>query len=175
MVSDLQSAWILATHFAFVSLFSVGGAHVVLPDIFRLIVTEQQWMQPAEFSQLVALSQAAPGPNVLVMAMLGYRVGGFPFAAIAAVAFILPPSVICYVAATVGSRSGGSTWKPLVKLALGPMTAGLVIASGFVLARGADAGWIGWAVTAAAAFVAGFTKVNPLLVIVAAGLVGIFL
>lgn len=175
MTGDLESARILGSHLAFVSLFSVGGAHVMLPDIYRVIVTQQQWIEPQQFSQIVALSQAAPGPNVLVMAMLGYAIGGLPFAALATLAFVAPTSVICYLAASMGARGGSNRWKDIAKLALGPMTAGLVIASGLVLARGAEAGAAGWVLTAIGAYCAAFTKVSPLLVVIGAGVVGLLL
>jgi chromate transporter len=175
VTDSLEAARALASHLAMVSFFTIGGAHVVLPDIYRLIVTERQWLEPAQFSQIVALSQAAPGPNVLMIAMFGYLVGGLPFALLATVSLILPTSILCYLAMMFGSRPEGGRWKSIIKTALGPMTAGLVMASGLVLARGADAGAAGWVLTALGAAASGFTKINPLLVIVLAGAVGLVL
>ena len=68
--------WPFAAHLALLSIVSVGGAHAMLPDIYRFVVIEHSWLGGQEFATLVALSQAAPGPNVLVTTLLGYQIGG---------------------------------------------------------------------------------------------------
>ena len=60
----------LAFYFALLSLVSVGGIPAVMPEMQRLVVDVQGWMSAAEFTQLFAVAQAAPGPNVLVTALV---------------------------------------------------------------------------------------------------------
>jgi chromate transporter len=157
--------WLFAGHLAVLSLVSVGGAHTMLPDIYRFVVIEHGWLSGPEFATLVALSQAAPGPNVLVSALLGYQFGGLLAAVVAPLAFILPSSVATYAFAHFDRRGGDAPWKPIVMQGLAPLTVGLVIASGVVLAQGVGAGLAGYAVTIVVAVVSAFTRVHPLLLI----------
>lgn len=68
----------LAAYFATLSLMAIGGANAVLPDMHRHAVEVQAWMTSDEFAGLVALSQAAPGPNVLIVALIGWKAYGLP-------------------------------------------------------------------------------------------------
>ena len=65
----------LFTHFASLSLLAVGGAITTAPDMHRFLVTEQQWLTDAQFTSSIAIAQAAPGPNVLFVALVGWNVG----------------------------------------------------------------------------------------------------
>ena len=77
----------IAFYFALLSLVSVGGIPSVMPEMQRLVVDVQGWMSAAEYTQLFAIAQAAPGPNVVFVTLLGYRVAGI-FGALAATAAI---------------------------------------------------------------------------------------
>ena len=167
--------WQFAAHLAVLSIVSVGGAHAMLPDIYRFVVIEHQWLGGQEFATLVALSQAAPGPNVLVTALLGYQFGGLACAIVAPVAFILPSSLAVYAFAHMHVRGGDAPWKTIAMQGLAPLTVGLVVASGIVLAQGAGAGIAGYAVTAAVALLVAFTRVHPLLLIAAGAAAGLVL
>ena len=164
--------WSFAAHLALLSIVSVGGAHAMLPDIYRFVVTEHGWLSGQEFTTLVALSQAAPGPNVLVSTLLGYQFGGLLAAVVAPLAFILPSSLATYAFAHFDRRGGDAPWKAIAMQGLAPLTVGLVIASGFVLAQGAGAGLVGYAITAAVAGLVALTRVHPLLLIAAGAAAG---
>lgn len=167
--------WPFAAHLALLSIVSVGGAHAMLPDIYRFVVIEHGWLSGQEFATLVALSQAAPGPNVLVTTLLGYQFGGLLAAVVAPLAFILPSSAAVYAFAHLHVRGGDAPWKKIVMQGLAPLTVGLVIASGVVLAQGAGAGIAGYVVAAAVAVLSGFTRVHPLWFIAAGALAGFLL
>lgn len=167
--------WLFAGHLAVLSLVSVGGAHTMLPDIYRFVVIEHGWLSGPEFATLVALSQAAPGPNVLVSALLGYQFGGLLAAVVAPVAFILPSSLAVYAFAHLHVRSGDAPWKKIAMQGLAPVTVGLVIASGIVLAQGAGAGVAGYVVAAAVALASAFTRLHPLVLIAAGAAAGFFI
>ena len=66
----------LAAQFLVLSLLSIGGANAVLPEIHLRVVETEGWMTDADFAQLFALSQAAPGPNVLIVSLIGWKVAG---------------------------------------------------------------------------------------------------
>jgi chromate transporter len=168
-------AWAFAAHLALLSIVSVGGAHAMLPDIYRFVVLEHGWLSGQDFAALVALSQAAPGPNVLVSALLGYQFGGLLAAVVAPLAFILPSSVATYAFAHFDRRGGDAAWKAIALQGLAPLTVGLVIASGVVLAQGVGAGPAGYAVTVAVALACAFTRIHPLLLIAGGAIAGFLL
>lgn len=166
-------AWAFAAHLALLSIVSVGGAHAMLPDIYRFVVLEHGWLSGQDFAALVALSQAAPGPNVLVSTLLGYQFGGLLAAVAAPVAFIVPSSLATYVFAHFDRRGGDAPWKAIALQGLAPLTVGLVIASGVVLAQGVGAGTAGYATAAIVAAASAFTRIHPLWFIAAAALAGL--
>jgi len=166
-------AWAFAAHLALLSIVSVGGAHAMLPDIYRFVVLEHGWLSGQDFAALVALSQAAPGPNVLVSALLGYQFGGLLAAVAAPVAFIVPSSLATYVFAHFDRRGGDAAWKAIALQGLAPLTVGLVIASGIVLAQGVGAGPAGYGIAAIVAAASAFTRIHPLWFIAAAALAGL--
>src|SRR5450830_1622787 len=65
----------LLTHFLSLSLLAIGGAITTAPDMHRYLVDQQHWLSDAQFASSIALAQAAPGPNVLFIALLGWNVG----------------------------------------------------------------------------------------------------
>ena len=65
----------LLTHFLSLSLLAIGGVITTAPDMHRYLVDQQHWLSDAQFSSSIAVAQAAPGPNVLFIALLGWNVG----------------------------------------------------------------------------------------------------
>ncbi|MCL4799303.1 MAG: chromate transporter [Burkholderiales bacterium] len=171
-MDPLSAAATLLSKLAVLSLVSIGGAHAVLPDVYRLVVTEHGWMTGTEFATAVALSQAAPGPNVLVMALVGQYVGGPALGVAALVAFCLPSSVLAYLAARADLRARGSRWLRAAKDGLAPITVGLVLASGFILTTGTVRSAATFAIAIASAFLATTTRINPVWFIAGGALVG---
>jgi len=171
-MESLADAGTLLAHLALLSLVSVGGAHAVFPDIFRLVVTERGWMTGTEFATLVALSQAAPGPNVLVIALIGQRVGGAALGVAALVAFCFPSSVIAWFAARAHFRAAGTRLTRAIRNGFAPVTVGVVLASGFILATGAGPqGWI-YTIAIVSTVLASVTRLHPSWLIVAGAVVG---
>jgi chromate transporter len=164
----------LLAQLAVLSLVSVGGAHAVLPDLYRVVVTEQAWLTGTQFTTLVALSQAAPGPNVLVMALIGQQIGGLGLGVAALAAFCLPSSAIAYIVARADLKAAGTWWASAVKEGLAPVTVGLVLASGFVLMTGTGGSWAVHAIGALAAVLTATTRASPLLLIALGAAVGAF-
>jgi chromate transporter len=167
--------WPFAAHLAVLSIVSVGGAHSMLPDIYRFVVIEHGWLSGQEFATLVALSQAAPGPNVLVTTLLGYQFGGLLAAIVAPLAFILPSSLAVYAFAHLHVRGGDAPWKTIAMQGLAPLTVGLIIASGVVLAQGAGAGFVGYVIAGVVAALVTFTRLHPLWFIAVGAAAGLFL
>jgi len=150
-------------------------ANVVLPEIHRYVVIEHAWLVDAQFSALVALSQAAPGPNVLVVAVIGYQIGGLLTAGVVFTAFLLPTSILTLSVTHFGSRLRHTPWARILQRGLGPLTAGLVLANGFVITGASGAGRAAYPIAIASAVVALRLRVNPLWIIAASGAVGALL
>jgi chromate transporter len=126
-----------------------------------------------EFANFFAIAQSIPGPNmILMMSFVGWKVWGFPGAVASAFATFGPPCAMYFGAYRVWDRFRNAPWQRIVRLGLVPVTMGLVIASGTVMARAADAGWRAAAVTIAAAAITLTTRLNPLWLLLAGGALG---
>lgn len=151
----------LAALFAELSILAVGGANALLPEMQRQ-VQAQGWMGPAEFGALFALAQAAPGPNMLVVTLVGWQVAGLSGALVATGAFVLPAGVLTYFVSRMWERFRDARWRRVVQAGLTPVTVGLIMAAAVLLCRAAvhDAGTLLLALAAAGTMLA--TRLHPL-------------
>lgn len=161
-----------ALYFVALSLVAVGGANVAIPDMHRQFVDVQQWMSGAEFVELVALAQAAPGPNVLIVTVLGWKIAGLAGALIATAAMSVPSSLLAYGVARVWQRYRHTRWHASLRDALAPITVGLVVAGGYVLTDSADESWVDYAVTAVTVGAVLASEIHPLWLLGLAGAIG---
>jgi chromate transporter len=122
-------------HFLALSLLAVGGALTTAPGMHRYVVVEHPWISDAQFSASIAIAQAAPGPNVLFVAVLGWNVAG-PIGALATmVGTLLPSTALTLVASRWGARRRDARGVRAFKTGLTPITIGLLVATGWLLAR----------------------------------------
>jgi chromate transporter len=122
---------------------------------------------------LFALAQAAPGPNMLITTLIGWRVAGAWGAVVATMSLCAPSSVLTFGTASLWYRFRDAPWRVLIQRALLPVTAGLIMASAVVLTQSTTTGWRTAALTAAATAVFLMTRVHPLLVLGAGALLGV--
>ena len=162
----------LATTFGLMSLFAVGGANSAIPEMHRIAVEAQHWMSDKQFADAFAISQMSPGPNVLIVTLIGYSVAGVVGALVATLAMCLPTAVLALCVSRVLTRSSRSRWPAFIQAALVPLSIGLMSASGLILALTSDRTWIAALVTAAAAGLAFATRLNPLWMLLAGGCLG---
>jgi chromate transporter len=163
----------VAALFGKLSLLAVGGVNSTLPAISRDVVEVRHWMNAAQFAQLFAIAQAAPGPNMLVVVLIGQRVAGAAGGIVAALAMILPAGILVLLVSGVWDRFRHALWRRVLQAAILPITGGLVLAAAFVLVRAADNSLLLLAVTAASAALVLGTKVHPLWVLAGGALVGL--
>jgi chromate transporter len=163
----------LALRFAVLSLVAVGGMQSVLPEVHRVVVDVNGWMTDAQFTQAYTIAQAAPGPNMLVVTIIGWHVAGFPGALVATGALITPCCTLTFLVARVWQRFHGAVWRRAVERGLAPVTVGLILATGWLLARGASTGWPAMVMTAGTAGLVIFTRVNPLWMFAAGAVLGV--
>jgi chromate transporter len=160
-------------YFALLSLFAVGGANAAIPEMHRVAVEVMHWMNDRQFADMFAIAQVSPGPNVIIVTLIGYHVAGLSGAAVATVAMCGPTCVLAFMVARTWDRFKDAHWRKAVQAGLVPVSIGLIGASAFVLARTADNNIDAGAITAITAIVAYATKVNPLWVFLAGGILGL--
>lgn len=163
----------IAVRFTALSLVAIGGINAILPEIHRVVVDVEGWMTSADFAELFALAQLAPGPNAMIVALVGWKVAGVAGALIATLAACGPSSVACYVAWQWADRLRQSKLRAVAQRALAPLAIGLILASGYTLALGADRSPGAFALTVLATAALAFTRVNPVWILLAAGVAGV--
>jgi len=151
-----------ALRLVILSLVCIGGANTIFPDIYRFVVVERGWLTAAHLGTLIGLSQAAPGPNMLVMALVGQAIGGIATAVIAMLAFTVPAGIVAWLVARLDVQSRDARWMRIGKAGLAPLTVGLVLASGLVLAQPVATSHLQIAIVAVTALLSAATKLNPL-------------
>jgi chromate transporter len=154
------------------SLFAVGGANSAIPEMHRIAVDVQHWMNDRQFADIFAISQLSPGPNVLIVTLIGYHVAGIVGALAATVAMCGPTAVLAYYVSGLLARSSHSRWPAVIQAALVPLSIGLMGASGLILALTSDRSWVAGLITVAAAVLAFATRLNPLWMLLAGGALG---
>ena len=164
----LEVAW----QFLTLSLLSIGGANAILPEIHLRAVEIEHWMTDADFSEMFALSQAAPGPNFLIVSLVGWKAAGVTGALVATLAMCAPSSLLTYHVAKVWERFREAPLRIAIQTALAPVTVGLIAASGYVLTRTIDHDWQAYAVTATTLILALTTRLHPLWMLAAAAVLG---
>ncbi len=159
--------------FALLSLLSIGGVNVVLPETHRYLVDVHHWISEQEFADFFAIAQAAPGPNFMMFALFGWKIAGFVGAVAATLAIAVPPATCAFVFGGWWHRLRDTPWRRAVQAGLAPITIGLIFSSGYVLSIASDHDWTTFAVTAVTAVISLATKINPLWLFLIAGLGGI--
>jgi chromate transporter len=171
-VVSLTTALQICLLFGGASLMSVGGGNSVVPEIELQAVDTYHWLSQAQFADLFALAQAAPGPSVLIVTLVGYSAAGVAGALLATAAMVAPAGVLVFVFARLWGRVEASPWRFAFEHGLAPVAVGLIAASGVVVARAADHSPAQYALTALATLVFCATKVSPIVVVAFAGFVG---
>ena len=163
----------LVGHVALLALISFGGVPGVLPDLREFVVVTHAWLSEREFADCFAVVQAIPGPNmILMMGFLGWKIAGMPTAIAASLVTFVPPCAIAYAMFGFWERFRETAWQQRVRRGLAPVTIGLVIAGGYVMAGTGDAAWLSLAATAAAAALMLTTRISPLWLLAAGAALG---
>lgn len=162
----------LLLRFMALSLLSVGGAMAAAPEMHRMLVREHGWLSEADFTGAVALAQSAPGPNVLFVAVLGWNVAGLPGAMAALTGILLPSTLLTLQFSRWGRARPDSRAVQAFTGGMAPITVGLLLATGLLIARGSDSSAAAAALTLLAALVAWRTKLAPIWLVGAGALIG---
>jgi len=172
-VVDQNILWDLFVSISRLSLVSIGGIQAIISEVYREVVQVRGWMTAAEMADLVALAQASPGPNGLVVAMIGWRVAGVPGFFVAAFAVALPPAILAFTFSRVRRRLATARWLRAAQSGLVPVVIGLMLAGGLVSARAADDTWVKVVLTVLVALTVWRTPWNPLWWLAVGAVVGL--
>ena len=165
----------LAAYFGVLSLLAFGGMPAVMPEMQRIVVESQGWATPLEFVQLFAIAQAAPGPNVLIVSLIGWKVSGLAGALVALFAVCAPAAAISWWVSGLWEKFKDHPWRLAISRAIAPLVVGLILSSGYILAMPAGPDWRTWAIALPACAVFLSTKVNPLWILAVGGAAGALL
>ena len=183
LVLSLQDWVALFLHYLSLSLLSIGGAITTAPDMHRFLVDQRGWLTDTQFNASIAIAQAAPGPNVLFVALLGWNVGlnaagtltGLLGVLVAMTGILIPSTTLTYLAASWGHRNRELRAVRAFKQGMAPIVVALLIATGWILAAangGTLRDWPLWMVTAMTALIVWRTKMHMLWLLGAGALLG---
>jgi chromate transporter len=158
--------------FGLLSVLAVGGGLAVLPEMKKLTVEQYHWLTADQFVDFYSLGQMAPGPNMVMVTLIGYKVAGLAGAISVLIAFFLPASVLTFGANRLWHRLSAWPWRESIRRGLGPVTVGLMIAGVISIGKVAIdvVGAAVLAVVVAALVLT--TRINPALLILGSAMVG---
>ncbi len=173
-------------HYMLLSLLSVGGAISTSSEMHRYLVVEQHWLTQSQFNDAIAIAQAAPGPNVLFVALMGWNVGlnaGSYTAAVAGVAvtmlgILIPSTTLTYTAARWGHRNRDMLGVRAFKQGMAPLVVGLMVSVGLILGSANHTwatDWPLWLISVVAGLIIWRTRLHLLWLLAAGALIGWFL
>lgn len=174
-----------------IGLFSFGGGYGMLSVIQGEVVTRHAWLTPAEFTDIVAISQMTPGPiGINSATYVGYTAvlnttGSAEWAVVgslvASFAVMLPSLVLMLVLSYCLIKYGKQRAVEMLFKALRPVVVGLIASAALLLMTeenfGSPTGSLLQFVVSVLIFVAAFVamkfyKISPILILVIAGAFG---
>ena len=192
VVTMHTSDWIaLFTHFLSLSLLAVGGAITAVPDMHRYLVDERHWLSDNQFASSIALAQAAPGPNVLFVAVMGWNIGvnaaggagvgmaawslGMLGVSISMLGMLIPSTTLTFVAARWGHNNRELRAVRAFKLGLAPIVVALMAATALIVAASLGSPQqapVGWLLAAVVTVLVWRTRLHMLWMLAAGGILG---
>lgn len=162
----------LLINLVLLSFITVGGLPSIVPELHRLIVENNRWLTEQQFTDFFAISQAAPGPNMLFVTLVGWQMAGWSGALAATLAMVGPTCVLTFYMTRVWDRFKDAPWRVAVQAGLIPVTIGFIGATAYLIAKAVDTSWVAIVLTLSVAAFSYFTRINPLWALAVAAAVG---
>ncbi|MCU4641092.1 chromate transporter [Acinetobacter courvalinii] len=163
----------LAVVFTQLSLLAFGGGNAILPEMQHQVVTVHQWMSAEQFSSLFAMAQAAPGPNMMIVPLVGWHVAGPAGLLVTSLAKFGPSSIITIYALKFWERFKANPLRARFEKALKPITVGLVLVSAWMIADASAQNLLLVIIVVVTAVLGMFKRIHPLWVMAAGAGLGI--
>ena len=154
------------------SVLAVGGAITTAPDMQRYLVGQQGWMTDAQFTAGVAIAQAAPGPNILFVAVMGWHVAGVAGVLACMAGIMGPSSALAFMVGRFGQRRADSIALRAFTAGLTPLTLGLLLSTGWVLTAPVRTEWMAALLVLGTVVVSVRTRISPMWLIGVGALAG---
>lgn len=164
----------LARVFAYLSLLTIGGGMAAFPELKVLTVDVHHWLTFPQLIHLYSVGQIAPGPNMMMIVVIGQWAGGSAGAIVTLIAFFAPTALLCYVVARFWKLLERWPWRKSIQEGLAPVSIGLLLAGCFTMAKGSVTGLETAAIAIGVLLMLLQYKVNPAILIVAGALIGAF-
>lgn len=164
----------LAWTFALLSILAVGGGTAVLPEM-QTILAHQFGIDHTQFVHIYSIGQLAPGPNMLMVLVIGYQIAGLIGAGVVLLSFFLPSSLMCFYMGRLWNRFGESPWRRSIQNALEPISIGLMSSGVYAVAKASVVSSITLGLALVTLYLILRTKINPVLVILFSGGLGALL
>jgi chromate transporter len=164
----------LAWTFALLSVLAVGGGTAVLPEM-QTILAHQFGIDHTQFVHIYSIGQLAPGPNMLMVLVIGYQIAGLIGAGVVLLSFFLPSSLMCFYMGRLWNRFGENPWRRSIQNALEPISIGLMSSGVYAVAKASVVSSITLALALVTLYLILRTKINPVLVILGSGGLGALL
>jgi chromate transporter len=165
--------WVgLFAHFLMLSMLAIGGAIATAPDMHRYVVVEHGWLSDAQFTSSIALAQAAPGPNLLFVAVIGWNIAGLAGAAALMVGILLPSTTLALAVTRWGAQRRESRGVRAFTAGMAPLTIGLLLATGWVLTEPSRQSFGAMALVVATIAVMWRTKLSPIWMVGVGAVIG---
>ena len=173
----------LFSQYLLLSLMSIGGAISTTAEMHRFLVDDHHWLTQVQFNESIALAQAAPGPNVLFVALMGWNVGlnaggmatAFLGVLVTMVGILLPSTTVTYLAAQWGHKNRELRPVRAFKQGMTPIVIALLISAGIILAgahQDPATDWPLWTLSLVSGLIIWRTRVHLLWLLAAGAVLG---
>lgn len=160
--------------FAYLSLLTVGGGMAAFPEMKLLTVDVHKWLTFPQLIHIYSVGQMAPGPNMMMIVVIGQWAGGLLGAIVTLIAFFGPTAVLAYAVAKAWKKLERWPWRKSIQQGLAPVSIGLLLAGSFTMAKGAITGLETGTIAVATLLILLQYKINPALLVVGGAVVGVF-
>ncbi len=164
----------LALSFALLSVLAVGGGTAVLPEM-QTLLAHQFGIDHTQFVHIYSIGQVAPGPNMLMVLVIGFQIAGLVGAGVVLLSFFLPSSILCFYVGRVWNRFSDSPWRRSIQNALEPISIGLMASGVYAVGKASIVNPITLALALVTLYLILRTKINPVFVILGSGAIGAIL
>lgn len=156
--------------FMLLAILAVGGGTAVLPEMEHLTVDHFQWVTRGQFRDIYSLGQVAPGPNMLMVLLIGQKMAGAMGALVVGLAFFLPDCILTLVANRLWVHFKASPWRAAIQHGMAPVAIGLMLAGTYAIARLSIFNLTGMLIAATIFALLLWRHINPALLVLAGGI-----
>lgn len=160
--------------FSYLSILTVGGGMAAFPEMKVLTVEVHKWLTFSQLIHIYSVGQMAPGPNMMMIVVIGQWAAGLVGALVTLAAFFGPTALLAYIVAKAWKKLAKWPWRDSIQEGLAPVSIGLLLAGCFSMAKGAVTSTETAAITVVTLLILLRYKINPALLVAGGAVVGLF-